>query len=330
MPKLLSAPEKQGWSTFHKLLISLFRFLSPFLSSASMHGGSAELYKGTLRILLVLLHDFPEFLSEYYYSLCDALPARCVQMRSIILSAFPADVTPPDANEYVEPAGQNMTVPPIASDMAAAMRSSGVLDFVTGLLATKVHTLGAMEPLKEKIVGGPLTPGAPSNTRFNVPLINSVVAYLGTTAVGTEQEQGAAFVSTDPAVAIIAELAAGFDTEGMNAFRQCVSIISSPVAPGQYHIVTAMAMHLRYPNAHTFWFRDLVLHLFLHVKDERFQEVIVRVLLERVIAHRPHPWGSLTTFTELVRNPKYAFKEQPFFKLSRDVELLLENVRVTV
>ena len=34
------------------------------------------------------------------------------------------------------------------------------------------------------------------------------------------------------------------------------------------------------------------------------QEAITRVLLERLIVHRPHPWGLLITFIELIKNPR--------------------------
>ncbi|KAI7989492.1 CCR4-NOT transcription complex subunit 1 [Camellia lanceoleosa] len=47
------------------------------------------LYKGTLRVLLLLLHDFPEFLCDYHFSFCDVIPSSCIQMRNVILSAFP-------------------------------------------------------------------------------------------------------------------------------------------------------------------------------------------------------------------------------------------------
>lgn len=54
------------------------------------------MYKGTLRLLLVLLHDFPEFLCEHHHTLCDVIPASCVQMRNLILSAFPRNMRLPD------------------------------------------------------------------------------------------------------------------------------------------------------------------------------------------------------------------------------------------
>jgi hypothetical protein len=55
-----------------------------------------RLYRGTLRVLLVLLHDFPEFLCDYHYGFCDVIPPNCIQMRNLILSAFPRSMRLPD------------------------------------------------------------------------------------------------------------------------------------------------------------------------------------------------------------------------------------------
>ena len=95
---------------------------------------------------------------------------------------------------------------------------------------------------------------------------------------------------------------------------------------GQHHLLSSMVLHLRYPNAHTHWFSSLLLHLFLEVKDDRFCEVMTKVLLERFIAHRPHPWGALVTFIELLRNTKYDFWSKDFIRIAPEVTLLLENV----
>ena len=54
------------------------------------------LTQGTLRVLLVLLHDFPEFLCDYHYAFCDVIPPNCIQMRNLILSAFPRTMRLPD------------------------------------------------------------------------------------------------------------------------------------------------------------------------------------------------------------------------------------------
>lgn len=89
-----------------------------------------------------------------------------------------------------------------------------------------------------------------------------------------------------------------------------------------------MVLHLRYPNAHTHWFSCLLLYLFEHAKDDRFREIMARVLLERFIVHRPHPWGALLTFIELVRNTKYDFWNKDFVHIAPEVEAMLNNVRL--
>jgi CCR4-NOT transcription complex subunit 1 len=49
-----------------------------------------------MRVLLVLLHDFPEFICDYHFSFCDVIPSSCIQMRNVILSAFPRNMRLPD------------------------------------------------------------------------------------------------------------------------------------------------------------------------------------------------------------------------------------------
>ena len=103
---------------YAQLLTALFKFLSPFLRNAELakpvHRSDQRnssilstelilsinlfirLYRGTLRVLLVLLHDFPEFLCDYHYGFCDVIPPNCIQMRNLILSAFPRNMRLPD------------------------------------------------------------------------------------------------------------------------------------------------------------------------------------------------------------------------------------------
>ncbi|KAG2737349.1 Not1-domain-containing protein [Suillus brevipes Sb2] len=71
MPKLLLSENNEHLSAFHKHFLSLFKFLAPFLKEADPQLASRDLYRDSLRLILVLLHDFPDFLSEYYFSPCD-------------------------------------------------------------------------------------------------------------------------------------------------------------------------------------------------------------------------------------------------------------------
>lgn len=81
---------------YSTLLVDLFKFLDPFLRNTELASPVMMLYKGTLKVLLVLLHDFPEFLCDYHYGFCDEIPPNCIQMRNLILSAFPRNMRLPD------------------------------------------------------------------------------------------------------------------------------------------------------------------------------------------------------------------------------------------
>lgn len=50
------------------------------------------------------------------------------------------------------------------------------------------------------------------------------------------------------------------------------------------------------------------------------QEQITRVLLERLIVNRPHPWGLLITFIELIKNPVYKFWDHDFVHCAPEIE----------
>lgn len=70
----------------------------------------------------------------------------------------------------------------------------------------------------------------------------------------------------------------------------------------------------------------MLLYLFSEAGSERVQEQITRVLVERLIVHRPHPWGLLITFIELIKNPRYNFWSKGFTRCAPEIERLFESV----
>ncbi|KAK7023882.1 Not1-domain-containing protein [Favolaschia claudopus] len=316
MPKLLLSENREGWSAFHKLLLSLFKFLSPFLKDDNLQLASKDLYRGALRLLLVLLHDFPEFLSEYYFTLCDVIPPHCIQLRNVVLSAFPPSMTLPDPhlphlrNIAFDALPEMGPIPPILSDFSAVLKSGDVGQMLDNFLLNRgnpalLSTLKTRLRLSDKT----LQPDA-----YNLSLINSLVMYTGVSSVAQAKARSGSslFVSSDPGVVVLQYLAANLDDEG------------------QHHLLSAIVLHLRYPNAHTHWFSSLLLHLFAEVKDERFREIMTKVLLERFVVHRPHPWGALVTFIELLRNPKYEFWTKDFIRIAPEVSLLFNSISQSV
>lgn len=114
----------------------MFKFIAPFLKESDFQVAACDLYRGALCLLLVLLHDFPDFLSEYYFTrecyftLCDVIPPRCIQLRNVILSAFPPSIILPDPhlrNVKYESIPEMGPIPPLLSDFTSALKSGHLL-----------------------------------------------------------------------------------------------------------------------------------------------------------------------------------------------------------
>jgi len=92
------------------------------------------------------------------------------------------------------------------------------------------------------------------------------------------------------------------------------------------HFINAIANQLRYPNSHTQFFSCALFFLFSECKRPLVEEQISRVLTERAIVHRPHPWGILITLIELIKNPRYEFLKKPFTHCTPEIERLYEKM----
>ena len=74
----------------------------------------------------------------------------------------------------------------------------------------------------------------------------------------------------------------------------CICFNKARVYWAIYYTTLQLIKHYhryRYPNSHTHYFSCTLLYLFAEANQESIQEQITRVLLERLIVNRPHPWG---------------------------------------
>ncbi|XP_075501008.1 uncharacterized protein LOC142539437 isoform X2 [Primulina tabacum] len=319
MPKLLTVNAQKGWPYFQRLLVDLFQFMEPFLRLADLGEPIQFLYKGTLRVLLVLLHDFPEFLCDYHFSFCDVIPPSCIQMRNIILSAFPRNMRLPDPstpNLKIDLLAEISHTPRILSEVDAALKAKQIKNDVDEYLKTRQQGSSFLTELKQKLL---LTPseGARSGSRYNVPLMNALVLYVGMQAIQQLQSR------VPPYTQSMASMTAFLVSAALDIFQTLILDLDSE---GRYLFLNAIGNQLRYPNNHTHYFSFILLYLFNESNQEVFQEQITRVLLERLIVNRPHPWGLLITFIELIKNPRYNFWSRSFTRCAPEIEKLFESV----
>ncbi|CAN8310796.1 unnamed protein product [Cochlearia groenlandica] len=309
MPKLLTVNGQKGWPYVQRLLVDLLQFLEPFLRSAELGGPVNFLYKGTLRVLLVLLHDFPEFLCDYHFTFCDVIPSSCIQMRNIILSSFPRNMRLPDPstpNLKIDLLPEIVEAPCILSEVDAALKAKQMKNDVDEYLTSRQQNSAFLSELAQKLLLSS-SEASSAGTCYNVPLINSLVLYTGMQAIH-QLQAGETQAQNVVALQIFKYLSMELDTEG------------------RYLFLNAIANQLRYPNNHTHYFSFIMLYLFFESDQEIIQEQITRVLLERLIVNRPHPWGLLITFIELIKNPRYGFWKQGFIRCAPEIEKLFESV----
>uniref|UniRef100_A0A3Q3XA58 CCR4-NOT transcription complex, subunit 1 n=1 Tax=Mola mola TaxID=94237 RepID=A0A3Q3XA58_MOLML len=281
---LAHTPQQKGWPMYAQLLIDLFKYLAPFLRNVELNKPMQILYKGTLRVLLVLLHDFPEFLCDYHYGFCDVIPPNCIQLRNLILSAFPRNMRLPDPftpNLKVDMLSEINIAPRILTNFTGVMPSQFKKDLDSYLKTRSPVTF--LSELRSNLQ----VSNEPGN-RYNIQLINALVLYVGTQAIAHIHNKGStpsmSTITHSAHMDIFQNLAVDLDTEGRYLFLNAIA------------------------------------------NTEAIQEQITRVLLERLIVNRPHPWGLLITFIELIKNPAFKFWSHDFVHCAPEIEKLFQSV----
>eukprot|EP01028_Stygiella_incarcerata_P007812 TRINITY_DN3269_c0_g1_i3.p1 TRINITY_DN3269_c0_g1~~TRINITY_DN3269_c0_g1_i3.p1 ORF type:complete len:2125 (+),score=516.92 TRINITY_DN3269_c0_g1_i3:232-6606(+) len=266
MPRLL----KLGKEVMAKeLMMDVFRFLQPHLSDGVQFTSSLEMwYTGVLRILLVLVHDFPTFLCEYHFDFCNVIPPTCIQLRNLVLSSFPLHMKLPDPftrNLCVNELPETQEPPVVKSEYLRVLQQDPSFFEATNAFLTAQAPAGFLEKaiahLKRNPSSGSLT--------WDVELLNSLVMHCGVEGIRqllsthssasdgkTESGSGDVRLSASPSMRVFLHLAVHMDPEG------------------RYHLFNALANHLRYPNSHTQYFASVILFLFAEGSITEAPEVV--------------------------------------------------------
>lgn len=281
MPKLLMFKDREGWSTVHRLLLGHLRFLRPFLASGTLDDVGRTLYTGTVRIFLVLLHDFPTFLSVYHHSLCSALPLHCIQLSNLILAAFPLGVRLHDPfvpGFNLENLPESRISPTITSDFTNVLEKADVRHPIDQAIAGSCQL--TLDPIKDRLT----KPTEPTEgTAYDIPLVNSLVLYLGVQAIiRVEREAVPLYDSTCTSAMIYKQL------------------INEVEPEGRYLLLVAAVQQLRWTNSHTLWYSSLLIDTFKSTESEVVKEQVARVFLERLLVQRPHPFGMIYAFIKFL------------------------------
>ncbi|KAH9440897.1 hypothetical protein Pst134EB_029549 [Puccinia striiformis f. sp. tritici] len=284
MPKLLMFKDREGWSTVHRLLLGHLKFLRPFLATGRLDDVGRTLYTGTVRIFLVLLHDFPTFLSVYHHSLCSALPPHCIQLSNLILAAFPLGVRLNDpfvSGFNLESLPESRINPTIISDFTILLDQADIRQSIDNLLNSSSSTSSTqLLTIKDRLNN---KSGTELGTTYDIPLLNSLVLYLGVQAISrVEPEKVPLYDPACTSAMIYKQLIAEIDPEG------------------RYLLLVAAVQQLRWTNSHTLWYSSLLIDCYMGTDSEVVKEQVARVFLERLLVQRPHPFGMIYAFIKFL------------------------------
>lgn len=306
LPVILQLPDGAGWKVYTDLICQLLETLGEQLKVFEVSNVAKEIYRASLKLLVILQHDFPHFLAANHVRIYASIPPHCTQLLNTVLSANPQQT--PDAVAEVEPTDEARVSPRLAAEATVILREAGLLSVLDQALRS-----GPTEEIIATITHA-ITHDPPKETTFgqvpvmaNVRLIGAIVIYVGQHAA----DQAA---RTNSIVSV----------SGDENTISTLSLLLHELQPeARYYLLAGMINQLRFPSPHTDFFSQSLLYIFGKdlddPEDSEIRQEITRILLERLIAFWPQPWGLMTLILELVKNEKYMFFELPFVKSTPEV-----------
>lgn len=249
LPHLLAPTHRLGWPSFFRLLASLLRFMAPFLRSVELRETSRSIYRGSVRIFLILLHDFPEFVAAYSHGLCDLIPTSAVQLRNLVLCSYPRKIRLPnpfDASVRLQNLAESQSIAEMAPDQLTALDSAPGLAEAIDLAIQDPNESDnvvqlAVEATRE---ARPRSFQNQLSWTYKVPVLNAVVMRI---ALFTDQHQNHG--PSVPGQELIAGLLHEYDSEGkpFAYYRLCLEAHNTHLS-GTYLLLSSIANNLRYPS----------------------------------------------------------------------------------
>lgn len=292
MPIVLqSANKAESWSMYAGLLVDSFRFFKEGIETESYKSEAYKvLYKGMLKTLLVLLHDFPDFLIEASFVLIENVPKQFLQIKNVILSAYPMTMKVPDPFRITEPLElreEFRIIPNNLYSFEERIVSIKLHEEIIKFLSTKAPEVN--EIYFRSICSKLLSRTSEVEVTINYPVVNSFVLFVPWMIYKNPDQQKVLEWKND-------------------SFELFLKLLASSNPLMREALLNAILNQVRYPNLITFYFTSLIHYLFNHqyVEDSLVEQAF-KMLFERLIVEVPRPWGLVCILCEL-------FKDRDFFR----------------
>ncbi|KAL6917968.1 hypothetical protein ACHAPO_000226 [Fusarium lateritium] len=308
MPSILQLSDGAGWAPFVTLVCQLLDTLGDQLKVFEVSNIAKDIYRATFKLLIILHHDFPEFVAANHIRLCASIPPHCTQLINAVLAATPQQIPRFNDSNAKDQTDETHVHPSLIHEATSVLQDQGLLNAIDQALQS-----GPTEDIVANITHAMAQDTRKTTTYGHVPVdanmavIDAVNIYTGQRAADRAAQAGTTVSVTG-------------DEHEVTLLSMILHELSAEV---RYYLLVSVVNQLRFPNAHTTFFRQALLYFFGRDLDDpeenEIRQEITRVLLERLVSFWPQPWGLLYTVVELMKNEKYMFFDLPFIKATPDV-----------
>lgn len=307
------AVQSRGWDIYTKLVCAALSYLGDLKDIIDTSVAAQDMYRATLRVLCTIQHDYPEFLADNHLFLNSAIADNMVQLFNVVNCA-----NPPTVQDLPDPFTPGLKInrldqvrqsPTVRADIDGILEKGGIkgpLDYVINNQAKDIASSDLTEIIDALTSPRSVSELLSGHEAQQSILANALMIQIGNTATVASST----FSSAAPQAKFLERLLAD----------------ASPEL--RYVLIAAMINQIRYPSTHTHYFSTAVLHLF-GAATEDVQQQLARVLVERLLVARPHPWGLIVTILELVKNQRYNIFEQRWMKNAPEIERMLMSIAQT-
>ena len=256
-----------------------------------------RLYQAFLRFIVILCHDYPDFVASSAPELVILIPSNFTQLHNIILSATPSTVSVTPVEVAIKSIDDVPGIDTFVPSQQPLKSLTEELHFAD--VANKEHVFSALATQLAR--------------RCSTGVIASFVIYIT-----NQQLHGLSLKQTT--------------AESTHIYFVLVNLIENleknPEATSV--LVNVMVDQLTYQSRTTLFFFKALLTLFKssHEVSPGFglNELILRTVLERIMTPPPRPWGLELFIRELFVDPEINLWDRPFVKGSEPVKKLLTQL----
>ncbi len=283
----------QKYEKYLSLNIELLKYLKNFSDEVISNYNYKIFLENVYKYFFILCESYPDFVCGYYFLFLTTLPGNnYIQLKNLLLSACPKEIIINNPfNENINNIENQKNAKILFDNISSVGFKEKIDEFVNNqnenILNVIVNDFNNIKNESEKFYH-----------------ISRLVIYLSQNYVPDLVNKK---INSKIIFNFFKFLILNFNNENRD------------------HLINAILNELRYPSKQTFYFSLLLKDLLTEINNEIIEENILKNLIERLF-YKPHPWGLVFTFNNVVDiiKKKNFITKNNFFDI---IEILLKNCK---